>query len=137
MPTISFKPKKVTKRIISQLHDRSSDVIMNRFGLTADGNRKTLEEIGNKYNITRERVRQIEASAIEAVRASKSFKDSEKAFDELCAYVESLGAIIPEEHLLSDLAADEKSKNRFRFLLVVGSSFFRERETAARALANG
>ena len=37
MPTISFKPKKVTKRITSQLQDRASDVIMNRFGLTEDG----------------------------------------------------------------------------------------------------
>ena len=33
---------------------------MNRFGLTADAEKKTLEEIGKKYNITRERVRQIE-----------------------------------------------------------------------------
>jgi hypothetical protein len=40
MPTISFKPKKVTKRIISQLQDRASDVIMSRFGLTPDGTKK-------------------------------------------------------------------------------------------------
>jgi len=44
MSTISFKPKKVTKKITSHLQDRASDVIMNRFGLTADGKRKTLEE---------------------------------------------------------------------------------------------
>ena len=36
MSKISFKPKKVTKKIVSQLQDRASDVIMNRFGLTAD-----------------------------------------------------------------------------------------------------
>ena len=42
MSTITFKPKKITKKIISQLQERSSDVIMNRFGLTADGKRKTL-----------------------------------------------------------------------------------------------
>ncbi len=34
-----------------------------------------------------------------------------------------------EEHLLSVLASTERAKNRLRFLLVVGSSFFRERET--------
>jgi hypothetical protein len=41
----------------------------------------------------------------------------------------SLGVIIEEEELLNGLAGDEKARNRFRFLLVVGSSFFRERET--------
>jgi len=68
MSTISFKPKQVTKRITSHLQDRSSDVIMNRFGLTADTRRKTLEEIGKKYNITRERVRQVEETAINLIK---------------------------------------------------------------------
>ena len=36
---------------------------------------------------------------------------------------------MPEDELLAGLAKDEKSRNRFRFLLVVGSAFFRERET--------
>ena len=64
MLKISFKPKKVTKKITSQLHDRASDIVMNRFGLTADGKRKTLEEIGKKYNITRELVPLFENSSL-------------------------------------------------------------------------
>ena len=48
MSTISFKPKQVTKKITSHLQDRASDVVMNRFGLTTDAKRKTLEEIGKK-----------------------------------------------------------------------------------------
>ena len=36
---------------------------------------------------------------------------------------------MPEENLLSALGKDEKSRNRFRFFLVVNSAFFRERET--------
>lgn len=40
-----------------------------------------------------------------------------------------MGAIVPEEMLLEELAGDEKTRNAFRFLLVVGGAFFRERET--------
>ena len=55
MATISFKPKQVTKRITSHLQDRTRDVIMNRFGLTVDAEKKTLEEIG-KNTILQENV---------------------------------------------------------------------------------
>ena len=74
MSTISFKPKQVTKKITSHLQDRASDVVMNRFGLTTDAKRKTLEEIGKKYNITRERVRQIKEKAVRRLRHSSRSK---------------------------------------------------------------
>lgn len=125
----SFDSAALVKKLLADIPERGREVLTLRFGLGTTPSRETLESIGERWGITRERVRQIEASAIEAVRSSKSFKDAEKSFDDLCGYVESLGAIIPEEHLLEDLASDEKSRNRFRFLLVVGSSFFRERET--------
>ncbi len=125
----SFDSSALVKKLLADIPERGREVLTLRFGLGTTATRETLESIGERWGITRERVRQIEASAIEAVRSSKAFKDAEKSFDDLCGYVESLGAIIPEEHLLEDLASDEKSRNRFRFLLVVGSSFFRERET--------
>ena len=43
--------KKITKKITSELAERASDIIMNRFGLTESGEKKTLEEIGKKYKI--------------------------------------------------------------------------------------
>lgn len=125
----SFDSAALVKKLLADIPERGREVLTLRFGLGTTSSRETLESIGERWDITRERVRQIEASAIEAVRSSKAFKDAEKAFAELCSYVESLGAIVPEEHLLAELASDEKSRNRFRFLLVVGSSFFRERET--------
>ena len=96
MPTISFKPKKVTKKIVSHLQSRASDVILNRFGLTLDGTRKTLEEIGKKYNITRERVRQIENVAISLIKKSHAYKGEQVAFDELKQLVHKLGSIVAE-----------------------------------------
>lgn len=125
----SFDGAALVKRLLSEIPDRAREVLTLRFGLGTDSERETLESIGERWNITRERVRQIEASALDAVQSSKNFRESKAAFEELRVYVESLGAIVPEDHLLDGLAKDEKSRNRFRFLLVVGSEFFRERET--------
>lgn len=126
---VSFDSAAVVKKLLAEVPERAREVLTLRFGLEGAGERETLEAIGERWGITRERVRQIEASGIESVRASKSFKTTEAAFEELRVYIEKLGGIVVEEHLLERLAADEKARNRFRFLLVVGSAFFRERET--------
>ena len=125
----SFDSALIVKKLLSEISDRAREVLTLRFGLGTSAERETLEAIGERWNITRERVRQIEASAIEAVRASKAFKEAKAAFDELARTIEAEGGILPEDHLLDALATDEKGRNRFRFLLVVGSAFFRERET--------
>lgn len=52
---------------ISNLPERQKKVIFERFGLS-DGRPKTLEEVGKIMNVTRERVRQIEAKALEKLR---------------------------------------------------------------------
>ena len=65
--TISFKPKQVSKRLISVLNDRAKDVITSRYGLGKDTQRLTLEAIGQKYGITRERVRQIENHSLNLI----------------------------------------------------------------------
>lgn len=126
---VSFDSTTVVKKLLSEVPERAREVLTLRFGLEGAGDRETLEAIGERWGITRERVRQIEASGIESVRGSKAFKTTEAAFEELRLFIEKLGGIVVEEHLLEHLAKDEKSRNRFRFLLVVGSSFFRERET--------
>lgn len=126
---LSFDGATLVKKLLAEVPDRAREVLVYRFGLGTSSERETLEAIGERWGITRERVRQIEASGIEAIRHSGAFRASDASFDELRAYMEAQGAIIPEDVLLSGLATDEKSRNRIRFLLVVGSAFFRERET--------
>jgi hypothetical protein len=128
MPIISFKPQKVTKRITSHLQDRASDVIMNRFGLTADGRKKTLEEIGKKYNITRERVRQVEDAAINLIKKSDAYKNEQAIFEELKQIVHNLGAIVAEHELLPYISKDQATQNHVNFFLVLGDAFKRHRE---------
>ena len=56
-------------RILKQLPERDEMVLRMRFGLD-DGRPKTLEEVGKKYNITRERIRQIESKALRKLNRS-------------------------------------------------------------------
>jgi len=128
MSTISFKPKQVTKKITSHLQDRASDVIMNRFGLNVEADRKTLEEIGKKYNITRERVRQIEDVALKAIKKSEAYKSEQAVFDELKQLIHSLGSIISEHDFLNHVAKDKATQNHIHFYLVLGDSFTKHRE---------
>lgn len=53
--------------VLDELTERESQVLRMRFGLE-DGVPKTLEEVGRLYNVTRERIRQIESKAIEKLR---------------------------------------------------------------------
>ena len=54
------------------LSPREGQVLEMRFGLRGDGRTHTLEEVGKKFSVTRERIRQIEAHALRKLRQSKS-----------------------------------------------------------------
>lgn len=88
--------------MLTDLHDRAHEVITGRFGLQ-DDERKTLETIGEKYGITRERVRQIENAALTAIRKSDAYKKEKAVFDELEAIIHSMGAIVSEEDFLAGI----------------------------------
>ena len=57
--------------ILCQLNDREEAVIRMRFGLLNDKSDRTLEEIGSELSVTRERVRQIESTAIKKLKHPK------------------------------------------------------------------
>lgn len=65
------------KDVLDTLTDREEKVLRLRFGLE-DGRSRTLEEVGKEFNVTRERIRQIEAKALRKLRhpsRSKRLKD--------------------------------------------------------------
>lgn len=128
MATISFKPKHVTKRMLSNLQDRAHDVIVNRFGLTDEAERKTLEAIGEKYGITRERVRQIENAALTAIKKAETFKAEKSVFNELKELVSALGGIVPEADFLSHISKDALTQNHIHLYLVLGDEFKKSKE---------
>jgi RNA polymerase primary sigma factor len=67
------------KRMLDKLSPKERDVLMLRFGLGKDGTKKTLEEIGTQYNVSRERIRQIENRAISKLRKLCRDKNKENA----------------------------------------------------------
>ncbi len=59
--------KEQIDRVLDELSEREKRVIQLRFGLK-DGRTRTLEEVGKEFNVTRERIRQIEAKALRKLR---------------------------------------------------------------------
>ena len=62
--------KEQIQEVLSELNDRERRVISLRFGID-DGNPRTLEEVGTIFDVTRERIRQIEAKALRKLRHPK------------------------------------------------------------------
>ena len=69
--------KEQLNEVLNTLTDREAKVLKLRFGLE-DGKARTLEEVGQRFDVTRERIRQIEAKALRKLRhpsRSKKVKD--------------------------------------------------------------
>ncbi len=101
---------------------------MNRFGLNTDVKRRTLEEIGKKYGITRERVRQVEDAALNMIKKSETFKAEQAIFEELKNLIHTLGGIVSEHEFLSHISKDKSTQNHIHFYLTLGDYFKKHRE---------
>lgn len=129
MPKLTFKAPQVSKRLVQSLPDRSRDVIVSRYGLQGKFKGETLDAIGKRYNITRERVRQIENHAIKLLQESAALQKEAGAFQSLENSMRDLGGILPEKMILDEFAKDDETRNHLYFLLVVGKPFILGKET--------
>lgn len=125
--TISFKPKQVSKVLLSCLPERAQDIMRRRYGLD-EGEGETLEAIGKRYNITRERVRQIEEFSLRAIRKSSAFTTAQDIFSELKLALHEYGGIVHEREFLTHLDENQAGQNNLHFLLVLGNEFTRLKE---------
>ena len=89
--------------------------------------KETLESIGSDMGITRERVRQIESSALEKLR-EKGRKACQGVFSYFQSALKKSGGLKKEDLLLEELGAG-KFKNHILFLLTLGESFERVPES--------
>jgi hypothetical protein len=120
---LSIKTKAETKKLLKPLQDRARTVLAERYGLDT-GVKKTLESIGQKYSITRERVRQIENFALQAIRKSDSFSEARALFDELQGVIADLGGTVQEQDFLETVyPSDVVAQNNLHFYLVLGDQF--------------
>jgi len=71
--TVSLE-QDVLRRAVAQLPDREQEVLKRRYGLNGDRDPASLEAIGRELGLTRERVRQIEASALEQLAVNREIE---------------------------------------------------------------
>jgi len=88
----ALDPLVVVISAVNSLKDREREVLLGRFGLE-DGNKLTLEAIGSKFGVTRERARQVENSAIKKL-AEKPTKDLAKLLKIVNSYLLEMGGVM-------------------------------------------
>ena len=64
----------VLRRAVADLPDREQEIVKLRYGLNGDGSPQSLEEIGRRLGLTRERVRQLEAKALEHLAVNREIE---------------------------------------------------------------
>ena len=125
--TINFNSKQAVKRLLSALPPRAQDIISGRFGLSGE-KKMTLEAIGKKYGITRERVRQIENYSIASIRRSAAYEKEKESWNELKNVMNKLGGVVAEEDFLEHISKDKSVQNNIHFMLIIGGEFTKEKE---------
>lgn len=125
---VQIKPREVSQKLLSTIENkRVRDVLEERFGLK-NGEKKTLEAIGKKYNITRERVRQIEADGLRQLATPAVYGLADSVFRALEDHLKEHGSVAAETKLLESIS-NEKDHTHVQFLLTVGKQFQKKPET--------
>ncbi len=124
-----FNPYELVITLFKEIPNRRMrDILIRRFGLH-NGQRQTLELIGQRYGITRERVRQIEKNGIAIL--SKSINYLRPAISTIQNYLNEYGKMRREAALLEDLSDGSKySQSAIYFILSISRPFYRFGETS-------
>ena len=117
----------IVEKLFNQLNLREQDVLRRRFGLAIQ-KKQTLEEIGRDHKLTRERIRQIETSAIAKIKKNKAKEEIISNLRKVVALLlEEHGGLIARDYLFDILTAlstqdnllgnDEIHRNHLNFLI--------------------
>lgn len=105
----------------SFLSEREYKIIIRRFGLSASGKRHTLEEVASQFNVTRERIRQVESKALKKIKQYMTELNDEETDKVLC----NLQADV-QEHLMDTtrayVAGDSVSEEVYDHYWTVGTN---------------
>lgn len=95
---------KMVDSLVSELKPRHREIIGGRFALEG-AKRQTLADLGEKYHITRERVRQIEAEALEALKRKFEAKNNNQknALEAVRRHLENVGGVRRDDLFLHEI----------------------------------
>jgi len=100
-----FVPSLLLQTLLEVLNQREQEVIARRHGLQGK-KKETLEAIGSSFHVTRERIRQIENTALRHVRTSESYQHvAERMEQAIGRILDIYGGVMEESHLLSEALA--------------------------------
>lgn len=121
-----INPKELTDFLLKDLSAREKEVLRSRYGL--DGEKKqTLEEIGRRLNITRERVRQIENNAIVKAQQTSGWQEHLAGLASLVVkHINKHGYISSEEKILQEFIGEEAESQARNCLLFILERFLNE-----------
>ncbi|OHA73626.1 MAG: hypothetical protein A3B24_00350 [Candidatus Wildermuthbacteria bacterium RIFCSPLOWO2_01_FULL_48_16] len=127
----NYSYEKVSSQLISHLEPRTRDIVVLRFGLENE-DPFTLERIGEKHGITRERVRQIVEDALENIRLSvEESRVKDQVGNIFSNFEEKLRehGYLKREDLFVDNVRNNSSPSHVLFFLTLGDQFLRQKET--------
>lgn len=122
----------VVEKLLQEVPERTREVLERRYGLNSES--ETLERIGNDIGVTRERVRQIEASGLTRLRKGDVSHFVKPIVEELHGHLQDHGAVRAEHHLFDDFDPHARPQVLL-FLLDLGEPFSRHRENDHRHTA--
>lgn len=98
-----FIPADFVLKLLRNLNIKEREILTKRFGLE-DNEKQTLEEIGKIYQITRERIRQIQMTAIKKIKELEELKNDLGNIESLVnRLLEEYGGVMEENHLVDRL----------------------------------
>ncbi|MFA6215073.1 MAG: sigma factor-like helix-turn-helix DNA-binding protein [Patescibacteria group bacterium] len=116
-----FNPNDLVANLFKNLSAKESDILSRRFGLLGK-EKETLEQIGKYYDITRERIRQIETATVKKLKDLKDFRRHVETAEQYITHLlENYGGIMEENFLLDEinttLSSDSSHHPASRFIL--------------------
>ena len=134
--------KNIIGEITKVLNPRIREVVEKRFGIRT-ASYQTLEAIGNNLDITRERVRQIEALGLKQLSNKNVLEPLRPVFDATIKHLKEYGGVRGEDLFLKEIAnmfslGEKNRENIIRFVLALGKerfSYFKETPTLRAAFA--
>ncbi len=120
-----FNYQEISHHLLDNLSDKEKQIISRRFGLDQKP-RETLQAIGADYNVTRERVRQIERACLAKIKSEVNLQ--EPFFQFFLNQMETSGKLRKEESFLKILSPEALFRDDVLFLLFLADEFERMAE---------
>jgi hypothetical protein len=121
--------KEFMNKLLGFLTDRERDVIERRFAIGYD-KKETLDHIGKHYSVTRERIRQIEAVAIQKLARISQDKSIKVIHDIAITILQKFGGVMSEDLLVSEMlktidGAQKTNTNSLKFTMRVSKNLIK------------